>query len=146
MSDVAAVDSVIFEHGQVWWLFTNIEPVAGGDYCSQLSIFYADSPLSENWTSHPKNPIFVDSSRARNGGILFDGDVIYRVAQKQGFNTYGKRTSINKIVNLTKTDYREEEVRLIEPNFFPDITATHHLHSNGHVTVFDCFGRMVTNR
>ena len=146
MSDVAAVDSMIFEHGQVWWLFTNIEPVAGGDYCSQLSIFYADSPLSENWTPHPKNPIFVDSSRARNGGILFDGDVIYRVAQKQGFNTYGKRASINKIVNLTKTDYREEEVRLIEPNFFDDISATHHLHSNGRVTVFDCFGRMVTNR
>ena len=42
MSDVAAVDKYIFEYDEIWWLFTNIEPVPGGDYCSQLSIFYSD--------------------------------------------------------------------------------------------------------
>ena len=29
---------------------------------------------------------------------------------------------------------------MIEPDFFPDISATHHVHSNGYVTVFDYFG------
>jgi hypothetical protein len=141
MSDIAAADSMIFEYQGVWWLFTNIEPVPSGDYGSQLSIFYSASPLSQTWTAHPGNPIFVDSTRARNGGILLDEDgAIYRVGQRQGMGLYGKGASINKIVALTKTEYREEQAHTIEPNFFDGLSGTHHLHSNGHVTVFDYFG------
>lgn len=146
MSDIAAADSMIFEYGGCWWLFANTEPAASGDNCSELSVFYADSPLSDRWTRHPRNPVFVDSAKARNAGILLDGDAIYRIAQRQGFDTYGKGVSINRIVTLTRTDYEEKAVHSIEPNFFDDISATHHLHSNGAVTVFDCFGRGPTRR
>ena len=141
MANVAAADSMIFEHDGCWWLFTNIEPATGGDYCSQLSIFYADSPLSATWEPHARNPVFVDSNRARNGGLLFGDRAIYRVAQRQGFNTYGKGISINKIVALSRNDYQEEPICSIEPDFFADISATHHMSSNGHVTAFDFFGR-----
>jgi hypothetical protein len=137
MSGLSAADTMIFEHGGAWWLFTNIEPVAGGDHCSQLSIFHADSPLSQTWIAHPKNPIFVDSTKARNAGIVFDDGSIYRVAQRQGFDLYGKGFSINRIVTLSATEYVEEEICSVEPNFFATSRATHHLHSNGHVTVFD---------
>lgn len=140
MSGVAAADPMIFEHGGVWWLFANIEPVAGGDHGSELSIFRADSPLSEAWAPHPKNPILVDSTCARNGGILFRDGSIYRVAQRQGFDRYGKGLSINRIVTLSATEYVEENVCSVEPNFFATSRGAHHLHSNGHVTVFDVFG------
>jgi len=139
MSGVAAADPMIFEHGGAWWLFANTEPVVGGDYGSELSIFRADSPLSQSWMPHPKNPIFVDSTRARNGGLLFHDGSIFRVAQRQGFDRYGKGFSINRIVTLNATEYVEENVCSLEPKFLATIRGAHHLHSNGDVTVFDLF-------
>lgn len=137
MPDVSAADTMIFEKDGIWWLFTNIDPVHYGDHCSELFIYYADTPLTDRWTPHPKNPIVVDSTRARNAGVLFDGNSLYRVSQQQEFGRYGKATLINKIIHLSKTDYREDTVFKIEPNFFNGIKGTHHMHSNGKVTVFD---------
>jgi hypothetical protein len=137
MDNVRAFDTMIFEKDGAWWLMTNIDPVCTGDHNNLLFIFYADSPLSKNWTPHPKNPIAVDGSKARNGGLLRHEEFIYRVSQKQGFNTYGKGFVINKICVLNIDDYVEEEITSIEPNFFPNLSGTHHLHSNRRISVFD---------
>lgn len=137
MSDVSAADTTIFEKDGVWWLLTNIDSIGVGDHCSELSLFFADHPLSDQWTPHPKNPIFVDSLRARNGGILYERDSIYRVSQLQAFDRYGAASCINRITRLSKTEYREEPLFPVEANFFEDLIGTHHIHSNGKVTVFD---------
>jgi hypothetical protein len=137
MADVSAADTMIFEKDGVWWMFTNIDMANVYDQCSELFIFYADSPLADAWTPHPKNPIFVDSLKARNGGILFDDGAIYRVSQRQGFDRYGKASSINRIRHLSKTDYREETLFVAEANFFEKLVGTHHIHSNQKITVFD---------
>ena len=137
MKDVSAADTTIFEHDGRWWLFTNIDTTNLGDHCTELFIFYADNPLADNWTPHAKNPIWVDSRRARMGGILRDDKTIYRVSQQQGFDMYGRSSAINRITHLSKDDFVEEELFKIEPNFFAGIKGTHHLHSNGRVTVFD---------
>ena len=138
MNDVQAVDTMIFEYGGHWWLFTNIDPTEAVDCCSELFIFYADNPLSNEWKPHPKNPVVLEASKARNGGLLVgqDGDV-YRVGQGQGFDQYGKYFSINKIDVLTTVDYAESTTRIVEPVFFEDIVGTHHFHSNNDVSVFD---------
>lgn len=136
-SDVSAADTTIFQKNGLWWLFTNIDPVNSGDHCSELFIYYADNPLSENWTSHPKNPVISNSLKARNGGILYDQDFIYRVSQKQGFNRYGKASNISKIVQLSTTEYSENLEFTIQPNFFNNLEGTHHIHGNDNVTVFD---------
>ena len=135
--DIDAADTTIFEKDGLWWLFTNIDPVNSGDHGTELFIFYSDNPLSEKWTSHPKNPVICDSLKARMGGILFDNTFIYRISQKQGFNIYGKATNINKIVHLSTTNYLEELEFTIEPNFFNNLKGTHHIHGNSNVTVFD---------
>jgi hypothetical protein len=137
MSDLSAVDTMIFEHGGLWWLFTNIDPTDTGSHFSELFIFYSDNPVGKVWCAHPKNPFVIDSSKGRNAGILFDDNFIYRVSQKQGFNAYGKGFSINKIVLLNKNEYVEEVVCSVEPNFFPNLLGCHHLHSNGDISVFD---------
>ena len=136
-TNVDAADTTIFEKDGVWWLFSNIDPIQSGDHCSELSIFYSDDPLSDRWIPHPKNPVICNSLNARMGGILFDESGIYRVSQKQGIAQYGKASNINKIIDLSKTDYIEELIYTIEPNFFNNLKGTHHLHSNGEVTVFD---------
>jgi len=136
-SDISAVDSTIFQYNGRWWLFTSTDSGDSGDYCSDLLIYYADNPFSDYWTPHKNNPIFVDSMKGRMGGILFDEKDVYRVSQQQGFNMYGKSTTINKIVQLTENQYIEESYVTIKPNFFKNIKGTHHIHSNGAVTVFD---------
>ena len=91
------------------------------------------------------NPIFVDSVKARMGGILFDNGIVYRVSQQQGFDMYGKSCAINRISHLSKSHYEENMVFKIEPNFFNRLKGTHHLHSNGKVTVFDYVEKVRTN-
>lgn len=86
MSDVNAADTMIFEHSDRWWMFTNIDPNVTGDNCSELSIYYSDSPLSTEWKSHPLNPIYVNSDRSRNGGIIRKDGRIFRVSQRHGYD------------------------------------------------------------
>jgi hypothetical protein len=137
MSNIAAADTMLFEHEGRWWMLTNIDSAGIGDYCSELHLFYAQQPVTDAWTPHPLNPVIVDPNRARNGGLLFDGPTIYRVSQRQGFDAYGKAAGINRITVLSPSDYREEVVAAITPDFFPNLKGTHHLHSDGRFTVFD---------
>jgi hypothetical protein len=137
MNDIAAADTMIFERNGKWWMLTNTDPIGEGDYCTELSIFHSDSPLGESWTPHPLNPVFVDAGRARNAGLLRDGASSFRVSQGQGFELYGKRTLINEIIELTESNYVENTIAVIEPEFAADAVGTHHLHSNGEYTVFD---------
>jgi hypothetical protein len=135
--DVDAADTTVFEKDGLWWLFTNIDPVKSGQHDSELFIFYSDNPLSEKWTSHPKNPVICSSLTGRMGGIIFDKKIIYRVSQKHAFDKYGYATNINKILELSTTDYSEELEFTIKPNFFNYLDGTHHIHGNSNVTVFD---------
>ena len=137
MEDVCAADTMLFEKDGLWWMFTNLDPIEAGDYCTEMSIFFTKHLFDRQWKSHPLNPVIVDSSRARNGGLLQDGQTHFRVSQRQGFDFYGKSSSINKISELTKTTYSEELVCSITPDFSDNVVGTHHFHSNGEFTVFD---------
>jgi len=80
---------------------------------------------SSNWTPHPMNPVIFDSTRARNGGLLFDHDSVYRVFQVQGFGVYGEAMGIARITELTTTRYEEQVVYFITPSFFAGLIGTH---------------------
>ena len=91
MKNVSASDSLIFEYKNKWWLLTNLDNSDLNDHCSELNIFYSkNGPITDNWIKHDNNPIFIDSLKARNGGLIFENDKIHRVAQSVGFNIYGK--------------------------------------------------------
>jgi hypothetical protein len=137
MKNVSAGDTMLLERNSKWWMFTNIDPIGVGDHTSELSIFYADTPLSECWVPHRRNPILVDASCARNAGLLTDGVRHFRSAQRQGFDLYGKSLSINEIVNLTESQYEEKTVSVVTPEFATGVIGTHHMHSDGKITVFD---------
>lgn len=138
MEDVTAADSMIFEHNGLWWLFTNLAlSSVDNEVCSELSIFFSDNPLSDTWTPHPLNPIYINPEKARNGGILFKGESIYRVNQRQGFNQYGQSFEINEIVHLDQQGYKENTICAVEPRFFNGLCGTHHMNGNGEYTVYD---------
>jgi hypothetical protein len=137
MTNIFAVDTMIFKYNDLWWMFTNIDVAATGDVLSSLSIFYSTDPIAGEWLPHPKNPVIVDSSKARNGGLLFESGTAFRVGQRQGFGRYGSGASINRIVQLDVNQYVEERLCSIEPKFHDNIKGTHHLHADGNFTVFD---------
>jgi hypothetical protein len=137
MRDVAAVDTMVFERAGRWWMLTNIDSTNSGNYSAELHLFFADHPLSDNWTPHPLNPIRFDAACGRNGGLLRDGERLFRVAQRQGFQYYGAGATIFEIVTLSETAYAEREVATLSPGFHPQARGLHHMHSNGALTVFD---------
>jgi hypothetical protein len=141
MQNVSAADTMIFRKNDRWWMLTNIDPSNLGDHCSELFVFSAASPLSTSWLPHPHNPVVVDASRARNAGILRDGETYFRCSQEQAFDFYGKRLRINEIVKLTETDFVERCVTVVHPSFGPGILGTHHLHGIDSITAFDFLTR-----
>jgi hypothetical protein len=146
MDGVSAVDTMLFEKDNIWWMFTNIDPANADDNCSELFIFFTDDPVNGEWTAHSENPVIIDSSKARNAGLLFDGKDVYRVAQKQAFDLYGHGFSINKVLVLNTEQYAETQVRAVKPNFFANLKGTHHMHSNGEVSVFDYLRHMAISK
>jgi hypothetical protein len=125
MRDVSAADTSIFKHGGKWWMLTNIDSTNAGDHASELHVFWADSFDSEQWHPHPGNPVILDSTRARNGGLIASEDRVYRVFQVQGFDMYGESMGIAAILELTEETYREEVVARIGPDFVPGARGTH---------------------
>jgi hypothetical protein len=146
MKNVAAVDCLLFEQSGKWWMLTNIDPLQKNDNCTELQAFYADSPLSETWMAHPLNPLVIDPLKARNGGLLRQGDKIFRVSQSQEFAVYGASSRIHEVLELSETSYSEKTIAKIKADFFEDIYGTHHLHSNGRVTVYDFCKSTKVNR
>ena len=103
MYDVDAADTMIFKHNDIWWLFTNIDYSNINDHSSELSIFYSlEGPITSNGNNHKFNRAIVDCKKARNAGIIFNNEKIYRINQKPGFNLYGKEFEINlKVINYS---------------------------------------------
>lgn len=135
MEGVAACDSLLFEHGERWWLLTNLERDGAGDFCRELHAFHAGSPLAARWTPHPANPVVTGASRARNAGLLQRDGRLYRLAQAQGFDRYGRALKLCEITQLTPQGYQERQVAALEPQ--GGLLGIHHLSACEGMVVFD---------
>jgi hypothetical protein len=137
MENVTAVDATLLPHGRKWWLFTNMREHGGASKWDELFLFYADTPLSSNWTPHPGNPVVSDVRRSRPAGRIFEqGGQLYRPSQNSG-GEYGYGLKINRIVALSETEYREEESSSIEPKWAADLRGIHTLSHANRLTVVD---------
>ena len=101
----------------MWWLFTNIDRSLTGDFTHDLSIYYSkNGPLTSTWFKHQLNPIKMNSSESRNGGLIFDKNKIIRISQKQGFDNYGEEIYFQQIKTLTTKKYVEKKIQNKEFN------------------------------
>lgn len=131
---MSAVDTMLIERDDKWWMF---DPSGWEDHSLELCVFSASSPLATEWKPHPGKPFSIDSSRARNGGIIREGNQVFRVSQGKEFDMYGKKTSVNEIVDLNDIIYSGRFVGTITPSFKKGIAGTHHLHSVDALTILD---------
>jgi len=137
MEDVKAVDTTLLFHNNKWWLFANFKQKKWVSINNDLSIFYADSPLSNDWTPHPMNPVISDIRRARPAGRIYEQDgKLIRPSQDSSIR-YGYGLRLNEIVTLTETDYEEQELDFIEPSWGKMLRGTHTLAHAKNLTVID---------
>lgn len=137
MENVTAVDTTLYCDGQKWWLFTNIRERPGASLGDELFLFYADTPLTKHWTAHPENPVVSDVRRSRPAGRLFEHrGQLYRPSRDSSRGD-GYAVKINRVVTVSETEYREEEVSSIEPNWANDIRGVGRLSHAHRLTVVD---------
>jgi hypothetical protein len=139
MRDLYAVDATLLQHDGRFWLFANVRE-AGGSSLNALHLFWADSPLADVWTPHPRNPVVQDIGSARPAGNIFleDGQLI-RPAQDSS-RRYGGSLRFNRITALTEEDYREETVSVFAPGG-GKVRATHTFNQAAGLTVVDAVVR-----
>lgn len=137
MEDVIAADTTLFNHQNKWWLFTSMDENNGESLDDELFLFYADSPLTSEWTSHPMNPIVSDVRRARPAGNIFlDNGRIIRPSQDCS-KVYGHGFNLNEIEILSETDYQEKHLSNIRPDWDKDLKRTHSYNSLKGLTIID---------
>jgi len=137
MENMDAKDATLLEHDGKWWLFATIRENDHGSTWDQLSIFWADNPLTDEWTPHPLNPVIIDVRTARPAGHIFshDGELI-RPSQDCSVR-YGYALNFNHITKLSETEYEELLVTRLEPPKGTNILATHTYNKASGLTVID---------
>ncbi len=135
LSDVYAVDATVHEHDGKLWMFVGL---SNGRFSNsdELGIFFADNLLGP-WMPHPANPVVSDVQRARPAGKLFveDGRLI-RPSQDCG-KAYGYALNFSEVLTLTETEYREQFIARIPPDWLEGNTGTHTYNRSAKFEVID---------
>lgn len=134
---VAARDATLLELDGLWWMFVAI---ADTDSSDELHIYYSSTPVGP-WRPHEKNPVSSDVRNSRPAGRPFywNGELC-RPAQDSS-QRYGYGMTINRIVRLTPTEFVEEQVSKVLPQWRKDLRGTHTLNICEDLTVIDCLVR-----
>lgn len=125
--NVCAGDSVIYKKGGDYYLFTTVD----GDH--KPRIYRANSLLGEYneiWSSEILN--------SRPAGNMFEVEtpqktVIYRPVQ-EGLKNYGRAVIIKEVSFMP---YRERTVKVLEPNWHPNLIGCHTYNATDEYLVVD---------
>ena len=137
LDGIHAVDATLFQRDSRWWMFAAVAEQPGASTHDELFLYSADSPVSQEWTPHPLNPIVSDVRRARPAGALFEhqGRII-RPAQDCSV-CYGYGLRFMEVVELDEERYREREVASLTPDWERGLLGTHSVAVAGKLNVID---------
>ena len=128
------IDPTIIKIKGIYWLFCGLREKNNSEN-KNLYLFYSKN-LIDGWTSHKKNPVLKNNNKARSAGnILKYKNNLYRPSQFNLVNTYGAKLIINKIIKITKNEYKEREVFTIKPS--KDYDGMHHISYSNNCFAFD---------
>jgi hypothetical protein len=137
MENICGMDTTLFYYNNKWWMFSAITETKGASHHDELCLFYAETPLTDKWIAHPKNPIITDVRSARPAGRLFwqNGQLI-RPSQDCS-KKYGYGFNLNIIEIMTETEYREKKWKHVRPDWDKKLKRTHTFAYQSGVTVID---------
>ena len=141
IKNIQAYDSTIIQFNNKWWLFANVKEHKDASSSDELHLYYADSPLSEIWTPHLRNPIISDVTKSRPAGKLFKKDgKLYRPSQNS-VKRYGYGLKINQVTKLDEYQYEEIETDQFYPNWDKGIIGLHTINREVDLTIIDGIAR-----
>ena len=141
MEDIHAVDATLHYHENKWWLFANMIEIDGASDWDELFLFSSENLASNQWQAHPQNPIVSDVKTARPAGRIFEHNGgLYRPSQNCSHH-YGYGFNFNEITQLSSTDYKEQLVSEVKPNWDKNIIGTHTFCRSGSLHVIDALYR-----
>ena len=142
IDNIAAVDTTILFYKEKYWLFANVVKNEGASSLDELFLYSSNTLISDNWVSHPCNPIVSDVRKSRPAGNFFlYKENLFRPSQNCSKN-YGYGMKSNRVLKLTETEYEEIVVNSIYPNWDEKLFATHTFSYCEKLTVIDgCFKR-----
>jgi hypothetical protein len=141
VNHVNALDTTLYEYQGRWWMFLNQKENEGASSWDELYLYYADNPLSTNWTPHPKNPIVSDVRTARPAGCIFEADgKVIRPSQDSSLG-YGYGVNLNRILVMNEKDYQEEILCKIKPGWSHQIRGVHTYNRVQNLVVIDAKSR-----
>ncbi len=119
-------DPILFKYDGYYWLFVAI-------HMDQLAIYYA-TDLKSQFFPHPMNHQRIKGRNA--GNIFFKEGRMIRPTMDCSIR-YGRSMILKEIVLLTKSEFIEKEINLIEPNWAPGLVGTHTYSQNEDYLVYD---------
>lgn len=137
IDQIAAVDTTILKKDGIYWLFVGVQNNKGASPHDELFLFSSEKLNSNIWESHPQNPIISDVKCARPAGNLFNykGN-LYRPSQNCS-KFYGYAMTINQIIEISKSKYKEIVVDTILPDWNKKLVGTHTINSVDNLTIID---------
>lgn len=136
MANVRYADATLIQYQRKWWLFLTLKRGLFA-LSRDLFVFSADTPLTDQWTAHPGNPVVRDFSSARPAGPLFQlNGKLYRPSQ-DCLIRYGHSLRINEITRLDAKRYEERVVTEVKPDWEEGIRAVHHVDWRDDLLVMD---------
>ena len=137
MDNLHAVDTTLFHHDDIWWLFTSITDFEDGWDNGSMSVFFSDNLFSDEWKQHPQNPLITNPSNARMAGRVFKKDgKIYRPSQNCS-QRYGYGFNLEEITKLSATHYKEKTITSVVPNWDKNVLGTHTVNFAKDFTIID---------
>ena len=134
---IKMADATLFQHEGRWWLFGAAKQ-GRARINESLFAFYADSPLSTNWTAHAANPLVRDFARGRQAGRIFrDAEGRLVRPSQDCVRRYGHGLQLSRIEELTPTTYREQGFLHLSSADVPGWRGLHHLDWQAGLMVMD---------
>lgn len=130
-------DANLFEHEGRWWLFCAAKQ-RRSRINETLVAFYADHPLSIDWTPHPGNPLVRDFRRARPGGRVFRDDTGRLLRPTQDcVRRYGYGLGISEVTQLSTKAFAERQVWYASGEDAGRWRAMHHMDWHAGIMAMD---------
>lgn len=128
-------DATLAEIEGTWWMFAARQAAPHLD-CDELVLYHASIPLGP-WTPHAMNPVLSDVRTARPAGRVFRTPEGWIRPVQNGARGYGQAMRLMRIVTLTPTDFAEELVRELPPDWKRGLHGTHTLNAAHGLTTID---------
>ncbi len=137
IENIRAYDASLVFHDGLWWLFAAVSVTQACPTTEELYVFYADSPISKQWTAHANNPVVSDAASARPAGKIYrQGDMLIRPSQDCA-GSYGAGINFCEIQILNKKEYKERILNTLNADWDNTLSGVHTFNFDSKYTVSD---------